>query len=60
MKLIVTMLKQDITGCDRLAVYIRKELDYYYLDIRAKEVLLEYFATVTNYSSVPNFFEILP
>jgi hypothetical protein len=58
-RLIVAVLKQDITGCDRLAAYIRKELDYYYLDLRAREVLLDYLATVTNYSAVPYFFDTL-
>lgn len=58
-RLLVGLLKQDITGCDRLSNFIRKELDYYYLDAKAKEVLLEYLSSITNYSAMPYFFETL-
>lgn len=58
-RMLVGVLKQDITGCDRLSSFIRKELDYYYLDTKAKEVLLEYLSSITNYSAMPYFFETL-
>lgn len=58
-RLLVGILKQDITGCDRLTSFIRKELDYYYMDAKAREVLLEYLSSITNYSAVPYYFETL-
>jgi uncharacterized membrane-anchored protein YjiN (DUF445 family) len=58
-RLMVALLKQDITGCDRLSSFIRKELDYYYMDEKARDVLLEYLSSITNYSAVPFFFDTL-